>query len=177
MKLVILSGPSGVGKTVITEKLQNYEYINRVISYTTIPKRDSEVNGQHYHFVSNTEFTVLKSRMIETKYIFNNWYGSILEDISCIQLAPIEPIGMLNIRKKYPQLLAIFIKPPSIKILKHRLQARNDNTTCLKNRINNYKKMEKYMKYYDYIVTNNEINLTVNIINTILLNYFKLNIA
>ena len=51
MKLVILSGPSGVGKTVITEKLQNYEYINRVISYTTRPKRDSEVNGQHYHFV------------------------------------------------------------------------------------------------------------------------------
>ncbi|MGZ9413398.1 guanylate kinase [Mycoplasma sp. Z386] len=139
-KLVILAGPSGVGKGTIEKILfENNELkLKLSCSATTRKPREGEINGVHYHFISNEEFEdkIKKNEFIEWNKHFNNYYGTLYSEIEKINqegflpLLEIETIGALNIKKYYKErneedsVISIFLLPPSM----------NDLYTRIKNR-------------------------------------------
>ena len=131
---IILSSPSGAGKTSLAKKLlkknKNFELS---VSYTTRKKRSKEINKKDYHFISKKEFNTLKKRsfFIEWAKVFNNYYGTSLEKTKKINklgrdiLFDIDWQGSRKIKKKLTNgVISIFILPPSKKELTRRLNKR-----------------------------------------------------
>lgn len=171
-KLVILSSPSGGGKSTICKKLRKkLPAILYSISTTTRPPRKGEKNGKQYFFVTKKYFEnmIKKNVFLEWAIVHGNYYGTgkdIIENglkqgKTCILDVDIQ--GAMQIKKKYPGGLFIFVMPPSMEELKSRLKKRGtDNNQSIEIRLNNAKKEIEYKKYYDYIVINKEIEHSVN---------------
>ncbi|MGZ9413885.1 guanylate kinase [Mycoplasma sp. 480] len=139
-KLVILAGPSGVGKGTIEKILfENNELkLKLSCSATTRKPREGEINGVHYHFISNEEFEdkIKKNEFIEWNKHFDNYYGTLYSEIEKINqegflpLLEIETIGALNIKKYYKErneedsVISIFLLPPSMDDLYTRIKNR-----------------------------------------------------
>ena len=138
--LVVLSSPSGGGKTTVIHKIierSNGEYFYS-ISMTTRPKREGEVNGKDYWFVSEDEFLELIARdgFIEYESVHDWYYGTpkgAIENWLCqgkIVFLDLDVIGALNLKKQYSgKTLLIFLKPPSEKVLLDRLKKRSTETS------------------------------------------------
>ncbi|MGZ6250434.1 MAG: guanylate kinase [Candidatus Chromulinivorax sp.] len=137
-KLFIVSGPSGVGKTTIVNRLlQEYQdySVQRVITYTTKQARVIEKNGIDYHFISEQDF---KSKIEEDFFLeWSNQYGAyygtpkhVVQDIAqgWSAILIIDRVGALQILKKYPDAILIWMKVSSIKILSARLHRRKSET-------------------------------------------------
>ena len=145
---IILSSPSGAGKTSLAKKLlkknKNFELS---VSYTTRKKRPKEINKKDYHFISKKEFNTLKKRsfFIEWAKVFNNYYGTSLEKTKKINklgrdiLFDIDWQGSRKIKKKLTNgVISIFILPPSKKELTRRLNKRaQDPKDVVKQRLLN----------------------------------------
>ena len=171
-KLIILSSPSGGGKSTICDNLRKkLPGILYSISTTTRLPRKGEKNGKQYFFVTkkNFENMIKKNAFLEWAIVHGNYYGTskdIIENYlkqgkTCILDIDIQ--GAMQIKKRYPDGLFIFIMPPSLEELKNRLKKRGtDNKQSIGIRLNNAKKEIKYKKYYDYIVINKKIEHSVN---------------
>ena len=173
-KIIIISSPSGAGKTTIcnylVKKLNN---IDLSISYTTRNKRANEVNSKDYYFVNNEKFKKLKNKnyFIETANVFNNLYGSPYKNINSAFkknhhiLFDIDWQGARKLRKKYKdrKIIDIFILPPNKKELKNRLIKRGrDNNKEINLRMSLALNEIKHYKEYKYVLINESIKNTIN---------------
>jgi len=158
-KIIIISSPSGAGKTTICKYLiKKLNNVDLSISYTTRKKRSNEIEGKDYHFTSKEQFIELKRKnfFIETAKIFNNYYATPYINIKSTSkinkhtLFDIDWQGARNLRKKFNKnrILDFFILPPNIKELKKRLIKRGrDNSKEIRLR---------------YILINENVQQTVN---------------
>ena len=132
--LIVVSAPSGSGKTTIVRAiLAKYPSILFSVSATTRPKRDMETDGTDYFFLERKEFErrIQADELVEWEEIYGNLYGTLKSEVEKVlssgksMLFDIDVKGGLSIKRKYPDdSLLIFIRPPSIEVLEARLRNR-----------------------------------------------------
>ncbi|MBG76770.1 MAG: Guanylate kinase [Alphaproteobacteria bacterium MarineAlpha5_Bin12] len=170
--LIIISSPSGAGKTTICKKISKKDKnINLSISYTTRKKRKSEIEGRHYNFINIKKFNEMKKNkmLLESAKVFGNNYGTPIKNIikkidnGKDVIFDIDWQGANQIRKKFPnQIVDFFIMPPSIKELRMRLIKRGqDDLNIVNKRMKMAFKEIKHYDEYKYILVNDNFNKTV----------------
>tara|TARA_B100000900_G_scaffold246022_1_gene209218 strand:- start:208 stop:840 length:633 start_codon:yes stop_codon:yes gene_type:complete len=179
-KLIIISSPSGAGKTTLCKLLiKKMKNINLSISYTSRSKRLNEVNGKDYFFINKKKFQSLKKNnfFIETATNFNNLYGSPYKNIVLSKkknkhiLFDIDWKGARKIRKNYQKddIVDFFILPPSRSELKRRLVKRGrDNKKEINLRLSYAIDEMKHYNEYQYVLINEKVHKTVNEIKKII---------
>ena len=169
--LLVISSPSGTGKTTICKKLLEYDKnIHLSVSVTTRKKRKNEVEGIDYYFRSKKDFLNLKSKnsFIENALVFENYYGTLKSEVleqlenGIDVLIDIDWQGTRQITKEMKgNLVKIFLLPPSIHELKKRLSIRNsDSTKEINFRMSKALKEIKHYDEYDYVLVNNNLDDT-----------------
>ena len=167
-KVFVISGPSGAGKGTLTEiLLKRVPSLTRSISATTRKPRPGEVDGVDYYFLTEEEFKkrIKSNDFLEWAMVHDNYYGtlrSIVEkdlaagkDIAMV----IDVQGAASVKKKMPDVVLIFIEPPSMKELVQRLKARNTESAVeLARRLKNAEAEMMLAKNYDYVVINDDVN-------------------
>tara|TARA_Y100001970_G_scaffold280261_1_gene388949 strand:- start:5646 stop:6278 length:633 start_codon:yes stop_codon:yes gene_type:complete len=177
--MVILSSPSGAGKTTLVNKISSIKDFNISISYTTREPRPNEKNGQHYFFVNKEKFEQLinSDDLIEYAKVFDNYYGTskskvlkLLKEGNQV-LFDIDWQGTEQIKEKKLEfkLITFFILPPSRKELFDRLSKRDINDKAIVDlRMKQFDKDVLHWKDYDYVVVNDQLDKCCNeIINYI----------
>ena len=171
--MVIVSSPSGAGKTTLVKKISSENNFSISISHTTRKPRSYELDGSHYFFVSNSEFKKLISneKFLEYAKVFNNYYGS-LKDTVIDKLNKGENIifdidwqGTQQIKQKdlKYKIITVFILPPSREELFERLLKREQNNEKIANeRMKQFKKDVLHWKNYDFVVINDNIQRCYN---------------
>ncbi len=176
-RLVIISGPSGSGKTSICNKLTRNPKIKRSVSYTTRLPRDGEKEGIDYCFVERSEFDrfINENKFIEFAEYCGNLYGTPVcpirgvTDSESIFILAIDVKGALQVMKKIPDVISIFIMAPDDETLKLRLRNRHsDNEDVINERVRIAKEEMEFTKYYNYCVINNSLDVAVKEIESIL---------
>lgn len=131
--LVVVSGPSGVGKsTIVAELARRHPQVVPIVTATTRERREGELDKVHYHFLSPDEFQQLRDRngLLESARVHDQWYGTPIDQVRGILAAgrdailTIDPQGARSVRSLVPDALLIFIMPPSIEDLDARLARR-----------------------------------------------------
>ena len=181
--MVILSSPSGVGKTTLTKKIQQkYQSFKISVSYTTRPPRSNEVNGVDYHFVKKDKFEELikKNKFYEHAKIFENYYGTLKKNVDETLrkndiIFDIDWQGTKQLSKfKNLKLIKIFLITENKEEIKKRLENRNQNTASeLEKRYNSFDEEIKYWNDYDYILINKNLDVCFKQIENIILNNKK----
>ena len=176
--LIVISSPSGAGKTTITKKLvAAKKNIVLSISVTTRKPRINEVDKKDYFFVTKKKFNELikKNSFLEYAKVFDNYYGTLKKNIlknikqNKITILDIDWQGARQIKKKLAKYTnTIFILPPSIKELKNRLLKREKNYQFIKKRMSKAKKEIMHWKEYDYVVVNDNLTKCLNVIRSII---------
>ena len=168
-KSVLFCGPSGSGKTTIVHSLlKNNPKLSFSTSATTRPKRNNETNGVDYHFLSVEEFKkrIENDEFIEWEEVYKDrFYGTLKSEIERIWangkvvLFDVDVEGGLNIKKKLENnILAVFVRPPSLEELHKRLSSRNTETPeSLKARIEKSDKEMGYANRFDKIIVNDNL--------------------
>ncbi|MCR8848588.1 guanylate kinase [Rossellomorea sp. SC111] len=176
--LIVLSGPSGVGKgtvrkAIFSQEDTKFEYS---ISMTTRNPREGEVDGVDYFFKSREDFEVLieQGKLLEYAEFVGNYYGTPVDyvretlDAGRDVFLEIEVRGAQQVRDKFPEGLFIFLAPPSLSELQNRLVTRGTETDDLiRGRMNTARKEIEMMNLYDYIVENDQIEHAVDKIKSI----------
>ena len=165
--LIVLSGPSGVGKsTVIAELLHERGDIHFSVSYTTRSPRVGEQDGVNYCFVSKEEFEgmIERDEFLEYARYVDNYYGTSLKviqeklDQGVDVLLEIEVQGAATVKQKCPDAVLIFVMPPTFEELSRRLHGRaTDDETVIKGRLAQAKKEYQQIPLYDYLVINDSV--------------------
>lgn len=182
--LIVISSPSGAGKTTIAKilckKLSNIELS---VSLTTRKPRSGEKNKVDYVFVSEKIFQnkIKQNLFLEHAKVFDNFYGTlkkqIIKKINSGKniLLDIDWQGARQVKKKLPNdIITIFILPPSIKDLKKRLNKREKNISFVNKRMSKAKREIKHWKEYDYAIVNDNLNDCLKKITKIIsINRFK----
>ena len=175
--LIVLSGPSGVGKGTVRKKIfedpnTSYKYS---ISMTTRSMREGEVDGVDYFFKTKEEFEALiKDQFIEYAEYVGNYYGTPVQYVRDTMdqghdvFLEIEVEGAKQVRKKFPEALFIFLAPPSLDDLRDRLVGRGtESDEKIQSRVAEARKEVEMMNLYDYVVVNDEVELAKNKIQSI----------
>ena len=169
--LLVISSPSGTGKTTICKKLLEYDKnIHLSVSVTTRKKRKNEVEGIDYYFRSKKDFLNLKSQnsFIENAFVFENYYGTLKSEVleklenGIDVLIDIDWQGTRQITQAMKgNLIKIFLLPPSINELKKRLSKRNsDSIKEINFRMSKALKEIKHFDEYDYVLVNDNLDNT-----------------
>ncbi|AEC46297.1 guanylate kinase [Mesomycoplasma hyorhinis] len=185
-KLIVLIGPSGVGKGSIEEILfQNPNLkIKLSVSATTRDKRPNEVDGKNYYFISKEDFKnkIKNNEFLEWNKHFNNYYGTLKSEVDNIikegysPILEIETVGALNIMKMYEQanksdqLVTIFIAPPTFDDLKKRIISRKtDSHEQIQLRIDKSLEELSQQHKFQYIVVNKDLKVAAKEVEKIIL--------
>ena len=135
--VVVISGPSGVGKSTIVDALRNrHPELAPIVAVTTRPRRPDEVDGVHYHFLEPQTFVALRDAgdLLEWAQVHGHWYGTPRDQVVRALAAgrhailPIDPQGARSIRRLVPEALLIFVMPPSMDDLLARLRSRRSES-------------------------------------------------
>ncbi len=177
--LLIISSPSGAGKTTICKKLINeVDDIDLSVSVTTRKKRKDEIEGKHYFFKNDDEFRKLlkENKFLEHANVFGYLYGTLKNEVvSKINkgidvIVDIDWQGTRQIAKQLPEdIIKVFILPPSMKELENRLGKRaSENKENFKKRMSEAKKEISHYNEYDFVIVNNDLQIAVDQIKHIL---------
>jgi guanylate kinase len=165
--ILVLSSPSGAGKTTLTRSLVQEQAGVLSISVTTRPKRPSEIDGRHYHFIDVEEFMAMRDRdeLLEWAEVHGNFYGTPRKLVERTLAAGQDMIfdidyqGTRQVRQKLPEdVVTVFILPPSFRELKARLERRaEDSPEIIAKRLTNARvEMERWVEY-DYVIVNEDL--------------------
>ena len=170
-RIIVVSGPSGVGKTTLVETmLEHSSSIVRSVSATTRLPRSGETDGVDYHFLPKSEFERLieQNGLVEWTKYGENYYGTLKSTLESIIKAgkdivlTIDVDGAIQLKKLGLSCLLIFILPPSVQILRQRLEERKTETESeLNQRLERAKAEFDLVAYYDYCVVNDQIPLAI----------------
>ena len=177
--LLIISSPSGAGKTSICKKLiDDVDDIDLSVSVTTRKKRKDEIEGKHYFFKNEDEFNILikENKFLEHANVFGCLYGTLKKEVlSKINkgidvIVDIDWQGTRQIAKELPKdIVKVFILPPSMKELENRLGNRaSENKENFNKRMSEAKKEISHYKEYDFVIVNNDLQIAVDQIKLIL---------
>ena len=170
--LFIVSAPSGAGKSSLVKALLERDPAIRLsISYTTRAPRPGEVDGEHYHFVSQEGFQERLGRgeFLESAEVYGNYYGTSQPWIEAERAAgrdillEIDWQGAAQVRRLVPDVVSIFILPPSIEELRRRLQGRNsDGEAVIARRMAAAREDISHCLAFDYLVVNDRFDEAVD---------------
>lgn len=176
--LLVISGPSGVGKgTVLHDLMNTQKNLVYSVSVTTRKTRPGEIEGVSYFFKSHDEFEKMieEDKFLEYAKVHDNYYGTpkdfVEEKINegKIVILEIDVQGALNVKENIDNGVYIFLAPPSLSELKNRIVNRGTETESDINlRMNNARKELSYIKNYDYLVVNDHLNSAINLVNEII---------
>ena len=167
--LVVLSGPSGVGKDAVLARMRKLgRPFHYVITATTRPKRAGEKKGVDYHFLSRKEFQQMldKHQFLEWANVYGNYYGVPKDEITSALSKGVDTIvkvdvqGAATIKKILPQAVFIFLMPPSVEELEKRLKRRrSESSEDLALRLERAKGEIKSLPLFDYVITSHQNKL------------------
>lgn len=175
--LLVLSSPSGAGKTTLSRLLLEDGHLGLSISVTTRDPRPSEVDGIHYHFISKKDFKQKRDNdeLIEWAEVHGHYYGTLRKTVDEAlaagqdMLFDIDYQGARQLQKKMPDdVVSIFILPPSMKELKSRLNRRaEDSDDVIDLRLHNARGEIEHWTSYDYVIINENIEQSFSLIKAI----------
>lgn len=162
--LVVVSGPSGVGKsTIVAELARRRPQVVPIVTATTRARREGEIGGVHYHFLGEAEFQALIDRggLLEHASNHGHWYGTPVEQVRGILAAgrdailTISPEGARNVRRLVPDALLVFVMPPTMEDLAERLRSRgSESEASIARRRRDAERWMAESDDYDYVVVN-----------------------
>jgi len=166
--LLIISSPSGAGKTTLTRRLlQEFPELRFSVSHTTRQPRANEVDGQDYHFVSEEAFRAIvdENGFAEWAEVHGNLYGTSVSEIEIARAArkigvlfDVDYQGARQIKEKYPDAIGVFILPPSMDELRRRLDGRgSDDAESRQRRFDNAREEIGHYPFFDYMIVNDEL--------------------
>jgi guanylate kinase len=176
-KLIVLSGPSGTGKTTLC-----HELVKRIpgmvfsISATTRDKKAGEEDGRDYYFLSQAEFKkkIKAGEFLEWAKVYSHFYGTLKKPITenlsrgISVLLDIDMQGALQVKDKFPRAVLIFILPPSLEELRQRLiRRKRDSLAAIARRMKQIEEEMKYIPQYDRVIINKDLAKTVKILQAI----------
>lgn len=175
--ILVLSGPSGVGKGTISGEIRKHDTnIELSVSATTRLPRVNEIDGVHYYFIDQDKFDELVEADAFAEYVrkYNSSYGTLKSELERIMdkghnvLLDIEPNGAMNIKRIYPDAVMIFLIPKSFDSLKERLWNRGSETyESFERRNADFIKELNTADQYDYIVVNDDLTEAVKAVEQI----------
>ena len=168
-KLFVISSPSGGGKTSLINKLfEDTRSMNfkKSISDTTRQKREGDINGRDYYFLSEKEFKdkIEKEEYVEYATVFGNFYGTSKEEIKTKYnnsnlVLELDWQGAYAVKELFDDARLIFLVPPSLEDLKQRLVTRNlDSPESIENRLSEAKKEISKSEIYDFLILNDDFD-------------------
>mgnify|MGYP001436406878 CR=1 FL=1 len=179
--LIIISSPSGAGKTSICKKLLEIDtLIKPSISVTTRKPRKNEIEGEDYIFISNDDFNkkIRNDEFLEHAIVFNNKYGTLVKSTLALLekghdvLFDIDWQGTQQISRDNEDILTIFILPPSKEEIEKRLRKREadnfEDIDIVKERMKKFEDELSHWREYDYVVTNDDFNNCISEITSII---------
>ncbi|MCJ7582262.1 MAG: guanylate kinase [Candidatus Aminicenantes bacterium] len=169
--LIVISGPSGCGKTTLVKRMiAEVDELAFSVSFTTRKRRDSEVEGKDYYFVTEDEFKgkIQKQDFVEWAQVHDFYYGTSFQEIEEKEtphglILDVDIQGARQIKKWDPKALSIFILPPEFKELKKRLFLRGDETKeSIEKRLNVAKKEIQCYTEFDFVIINDRLEEAVD---------------
>ena len=176
--MLVLSSPSGAGKSTIARNLlENDKGLELSVSVTTRPRRGSEIDGVHYHFASQRDFERLRDTdaLLEWAEVHGNFYGTPREAAETAMsegrdmLFDIDWQGAVQMKEKmHADIVSIFILPPSMAELKQRLKRRaEDSDAVIETRLANARSEIEHWREYDYVVVNDDLDRAYSAVRAI----------
>jgi guanylate kinase len=168
--LLIMSAPSGAGKTSISrEILRIFPDVRFSVSYTTRPPRSGEMDGKDYHFISEESFRerIAGGEFVEWVENYGQLYGTSKKAMDAFLergddlILDIEPRGARAIRENYPRGVFVFILPPSLSELKNRLLKRGESAAAMERRLKTSLDEIREAHWYDYVIFNEKLDEAV----------------
>ena len=175
VKIFVISGPGGVGKTTLINKLFCEKNIMdsciKGITITTRPQRQKEKDGKDYFFIDKEEFTRLKKKkfFLESQEVLDNYYGTprIFYNLAKVKnkslVLCIDVKGGLYLKRSFKpaKIITVFIAAPTEKELYQRMKKREESKGVMKKRVELAKKEAQFSKEYDFVITNKNLKVTL----------------
>jgi guanylate kinase len=169
--MIVLSAPSGAGKSSICRKtLAACPTLAFSVSHTSRKPRPNEVDGRDYHFISRQDFQarIQKGEFVEWVENYGHYYGTSIQSMNDILtsgrdlLLDIEPRGAKAIKNRFPDAVLVFVLPPSLKELLNRLEKRGHETPeAIKMRFEQAERELKEVLWYDYVIFNEDLETAI----------------
>ena len=166
--ILILSGPSGAGKTTLSNAvISSIADTRTAISHTTRQPRPGETDGKDYHYVDKPSFLALRDNgeMLEYAEVYGNFYGTSQSSVIALLeqgknvILDIDWQGARKIKSLYPSAISVYILPPDKDESKNRLIARQqDSAEIINSRMSTYKEQESHQQEYDHTIVNDKLS-------------------
>lgn len=167
--VVVISGPSGVGKDATLSKLaESGAKFHYVVTATTRPKRANEIDGVDYYFITKTDFKkkIEQDEFLEYATVYGNYYGVLKQEVHDALskgedvILKVDVQGAATLKSRIPEAVFIFLVPPSINELSERLKRRNaDSDQNVSIRVAKAEEEMESMHIFDYVIVNHRDNL------------------
>ena len=184
-KLIVISAPSGAGKTsIVSYLLKNMETLSFSISACRREKRENEIEGKDYYFLGIEEFkkSIKEDSFLEWEEVYKNqFYGTLKSELERIWsegktvIFDVDVVGGLNIKKQYPkECLSIFIMPPSLEVLAERLIGRgSESDESLQKRLDKAEEEISQNQEFDTVILNDDLSIACEETQEVITNFIK----